>query len=237
MFSFLKKILPNNFKQNVKDNLGVPSLSLLLKHLSGIGYKPNRVIDCGAYEGNWAKEFERQFPHTPILMIEAQESKRPKLESLTVAFKNMRFDMAVLSCETGKHVSFAAHETASHIINKIAGPNDKTLTTQTLHQVVKQKGFVGADFLKLDVRGHELEVLKGGLQTLSAAEFCLLELTVLDIGDDSPLMLAVLNFMDEQGFQMYDMGQFMRRPFDKALHQLDGLFVKKSSRFIADKRW
>lgn len=50
-------------------------------------------------------------------------------------------------------------------------------------------------------------------------------------------MLEVMNYMDGEGFQLYDVSQFMRRPYDKALYQMDFPFVKKSSRFVAEKRW
>ena len=43
--------------------------------------------------------------------------------------------------------------------------------------------------------------------------------------------------MNEIGFQVYEISQFIRRPFDLALYQMDVLFIKKQSRFIADKKW
>ena len=57
------------------------------------------------------------------------------------------------------------------------------------------------------------------------------------LDDRAPLALDVMKFMDEADFQLYDITQFMRRPYDKALYQLDVLFVKKNSAWITDKRW
>jgi hypothetical protein len=81
-----------------------------------------------------------------------------------------------------------------------------------------------------------LEVLYGATNSLVHAEFCLLEVSLIDLGGE-PLLAEVVFFMDEKGFQTYDICQFMRRPFDKAVYQIDMLFVKKNSRFVASKRW
>jgi hypothetical protein len=51
------------------------------------------------------------------------------------------------------------------------------------------------------------------------------------------LVLEVMNYMNSNGFQLYDITQLMRRPFDKALFQSDFLFIKKTSSLIAAKRW
>ena len=72
MIKFLKKILPEKLKQDTKDNMGVPSLSLLLKHLKLIGFTPDKVIDVGANEGNQPNEFLLYFSGFVILMVEAQ---------------------------------------------------------------------------------------------------------------------------------------------------------------------
>ncbi len=87
------------------------------------------------------------------------------------------------------------------------------------------------------MQGHELEVLKGAEKSLAHAEVCLLEVSLMDLGDDTPLLLDVVNFMDDKNFTAYDICQFVRRPFDKALIQMDMFFVKKDSFLIGDKRW
>ena len=137
---------------------------------------------------------------------------------------------------------FLENETASHIDMKpaeiiMANGQTNIVQTKTLDTVLKENNFPEPQFIKLDVQGHELEVLKGGKQAIAKADFCLLEVSLLDLGDNAPLFYEIQSYMDAQGFQAYDICQFMRRPFDKALFQMDVLFVKKNSSFVNDGNW
>jgi hypothetical protein len=93
------------------------------------------------------------------------------------------------------------------------------------------------DFIKIDTQGYELEILKGGEKALAHAEFVLLEVSLLDIYVNSPLVIDVLNFMKERGFVLYDICTLMKRPLDNALFQSDFLFVKANSQFRNNKHW
>ena len=133
---------------------------------------------------------------------------------------------------------FYENETSSHVIKEPS--QDKSsckIQTITLDSLLEEKKIAFPDFLKLDVQGHELEVLKGAEKSLANSEVCLLEVSLLDFGDRLPLLAEVVSFMDNKNFQAYDISQFIRRPFDKALFQIDMFFVKKDSPIIASKRW
>lgn len=237
MKKLIKKLLPENFKQDLKDQLGVPSLSALLKQLKARGYKPSVVYDIGAYEGYWALDFLKIFEGVPVYMIEAQQTKEPFLKVLCDKQPNLHYAIALLGETAGVAVHFEENETASHV--NTPKQNEKTnRITDALDLLVEKNNFPLPDFLKLDVQGYELEILKGGQKALANAAFCLLEVSLLDVGAGGvPLLKDVINFMDENGFCAYDISQFIRRPFDKALWQIDMLFVKKDSGYIADKRW
>lgn len=62
MILLLKKLLSSKYKRCIKDNLGVPSLHWSLQNLKRIGYYPRFVLDIGAYEGIWTKDFIEVFP-------------------------------------------------------------------------------------------------------------------------------------------------------------------------------
>jgi len=122
---------------------------------------------------------------------------------------------------------------------KITGPVKVPIQflPQTLDELIEKKKLPFPGLLKLDVQGYELAVLKGATKSLDHADVCLLELSLMNLGDNSPLLLEMVQFMDTKNFQAYDISQFMRRPFDKVLFQIDMFFVKKDSALLQSKRW
>lgn len=241
MLNFFKSFFPYKFKRKIKDHLGVPSLHWSLQNLKAKGFTPLCVIDIGAYEGEWTIDFLEVFPNAKVLMLEAQPAKNDKLKAIVARFTNTQFHIAILSANDNEQVLFNENETASHIAmhHTQQGMNHPSTFryTHTVDTLLTNLKIRLPDFLKLDVQGHELEVLKGANNALSHAEIVLLEVTILDLGDETPLALEVFNYMDKNNFQIYDITQFMRRPFDKALYQMDILFIKKNSKFINEKRW
>lgn len=236
--NFIKKILPAPFKRKIKEKLGVPGLHWSLENLKKNGFNPGLIIDIGAYEGHWTRDTLEVFPAAKILMIEAQQQKEPQLKKISRQFPNTDVMIVLLSAAAGKSRLFLQCETGSHIIDQ-SNPGDtiQTLLTQTLDNCLAEKNMEHPDLLKLDVQGHEMEVLKGGRKALLSAEVCLLEISLLNLGDNSPLIGEMITYMDENNFQPYDISSLMRRPFDKALYQVDMFFVKKDSKLVAGRKW
>ena len=234
----IKKILPFKYKRAVKEKLGVPSLHWSLQNLKKINFNPSTVLDIGAYEGYWTLDLLEVFPSAKVLMVEAQKNKSPFLEKIKLQYPNTDYAISLLSSRDGDQKYFLEDETASHISAFPVTDNPGViLKTQTVDSLLKEKHFALPDFIKLDVQGHEMEVLKGAEAAMVHAEVCLLEISLFDFGDGTPLLLEMLNFMDANDFTAYDISQFMRRPLDKLLFQIDMFFVKKDSFLIADRRW
>jgi FkbM family methyltransferase len=235
---FIKKILPFKYKRSIKEGLGVPSLHWSLQNLKKKKFNPLSVLDVGAYEGYWTLDLLEVFPDARVLMVEAQASKKQFLERIKLEFKGCDYSISLLSSVDGVEKYFCENETASSITDiPVTGFNTQTIRTRSLDSLLQEKQFPLPDLIKLDVQGHELEVLKGATSALAHTEICLLEITLIDFGEGNPLLLDMINFMDTCGFQAYDISHFIRRPYDKALYQIDMFFIKKNSTMLAEKRW
>jgi hypothetical protein len=64
-----------------------------------------------------------------------------------------------------------------------------------------------------------------------------MEVNLIGIHEGAPLFHEVVAFMAEQGFRVYDIISFFRRPYDGALWQVDVVFVKSTSSLVASRRW
>ena len=87
-----------------------------------------------------------------------------------------------------------------------------------------------ADFIKIDVQGAELDILKGGGKTLKKAKLLLLELSFLDYNVGAPLIDDVLQETYKQGFRMIDTfgPNYGGHMFRGKKNQVDVLLAKKN---------
>ena len=194
------------------EGITYPSIIMSLRCLERIGFRPDFTVDIGAYHGEWTKMCKAVFPATKILMVEAQQGKIPLLESVVTSFVG-----EVTLVNTLPESS----PVARHSVEKVLTTVDRILTPRSCPPV---------DFLKLDVQGYELEVLKGASLALAQAQFVLLEVSLLLVNKGCPPFEDVIAFMDQAGFRVFDFaGQGRRR--DGVLWQIDLVFIRKGSRF------
>lgn len=198
------------------------------RRLQAKGFAPASIIDIGAYEGNWTRMARRVFGEVPVLMVEAQESKRPILEQVASELPRTRFALALLGRSAGQKVEFFEMETGSSMFSERsnAGRTSHVLETRTLDALAE--GMTGPIFLKADVQGAELEVLRGGSATLGKCEVVQLETAVASYNEGAPNMLEVLEFMAELDFAPFDVGGLVR-PNGVDLAQMDLLFARRNS--------
>jgi FkbM family methyltransferase len=190
------------------------------------GYRPASIIDVGAYEGNWTRLAREVFPDAEYLMVEPQASKAPLLQRLVG--KAIRFEPALLSSESGRRVTFYEMETGSSMMPENSNvPRCEThLTTATLDQIAT--GLPGPTFLKIDAQGAELEILKGGSDTIRGCDMIQLEVALLPYNAGAPEVLETVTFMKQIGFVPYDFSGFTR-PNGVDLVQVDIIFARQDS--------
>lgn len=221
------------------ENFVFPSLDATIGYLAEWGFRPSHVIDVGAYHGEWARTFKSHFPNARILMIEAQEKKEGILREVANQFPSeVEYSISLLGSMDDEIVRFSEMETGSSVLEESSPyPREYVEKRQTtLDSLVKNfPGFECCDFLKLDVQGYELEVLKGAGDLLGETEFVLLETSLVQINQGCPLFAEVISFMDEADFRLLDFCSQIRRR-DGALWQTDLLFISNASKFVPNAK-
>jgi FkbM family methyltransferase len=210
-------------------------MDVSLRALRNNGFSPRRCLNVGAYEGEWAQMFRSIFPQAHVLMIEAQESKLPRLGELAAASDGMlQVEIALLAAVDGREFAFHEMATGSSVMEEQGYFPRTTIkkTSRTLDAVTASvSGFeTGVDFIKLDVQGYELEILKGATRTLAQCQAVLMEASFLPINEGCPLIYEVMTFMHDRGFRPIDICGLARRK-DGALWQTDLLFLRNDSPF------
>ncbi len=199
--------------------------------LSQRGFQPKFMVDVGACDGDWTRMFKRVFPDCGVLMVEAREEQAESL--VNVDCSDTHWAIATLGATYGDEVEFATMATGSGIYDE-QSPCPRTMTTKLTHRLDGIiHGCPPLDFLKLDVQGYELEVLKGGPLALSQAQAVFLEASLVPTNTGCPLIAEVMAFMTKAGFRLLNICQLIRRR-DMVLWQVDLLFLREDSPYLPD---
>lgn len=225
----------DHFQHLASTYLFAPDMRFGLESLARRGFVPATIVDIGAFEGTWSKMAIEVWPEANLILIEANPEKAailrrdPKLRSATVVD-------SLLGGADGSEVTFYVMESGSSVYEERSDVQRRPVSVKqrTLDSVMQDRD--DADFIKIDVQGYELEVLKGGKQTLAKVHVVLIELSLIEINAGAPLLHEALTFMEAAGFVAYDILEIHRRPLDGAMNQIDVLFVREKSLLRADKR-
>ena len=208
---------------------------LLARHLKR--GKPIRLIDVGAYNGDFTDTIEKYCGIETGVLIEPLPGKAHELRN--------RFHLPkyhVFECVLASHegiVSFEINEfqpTSSILkikrgIAELAevslGPGHTIQRNAfTLDGIVSQVGMMEIDLLKLDVQGAEQLVLSGGSESLKFTSMIWIEVSYKPLYEGSCTFFDVYSFLLEHEFQLYELGDGFRGPSGELL-QSDALFIRK----------
>jgi FkbM family methyltransferase len=235
MFSRLRRAV----RDRLARRLGVPEIPPALERLQANSFSPEHIFDVGAYSGEFAKLCRGLWPSAKLTCFEVLPHRVGELRRWCAQDGNAVVIDSLLGAETRTAVPFHEMETASSVFEEhfIQAAPVRAYRMQTIDEIVKSREFEAPSFLKLDVQGYELEVLKGAQNTLSQVSAVLAEVNLIDIHKGAPLLDELVLFLCDRGFVTYDICGLARRPLDKALWQADFIFVPRNSVLRTDKRW
>ena len=228
-FKFLDFFSNELYEYGIKN-----SMFFSIKEMKRRGFNPKTVIDVGAYTGGWTSKVISYFPKAKFIMCEAQPDKKTYLEKVKNKHPNqIDYHMGLLGSTEKESVPYFLMETGSSVLEENTG-YDRELTQlpmHTLDNIIDSDTLQQPCFLKLDVQGYEIEVLKGAKILLSKVDIILLEVSILEYNKGAPLIAEILNFMDNVGFSTFDITDLKRSSDEHALFQADIFFCKHDHPF------
>lgn len=175
-------------------------------------FTPKVVYDIGACVLHFTNEAKLIWGDAEYVAFEAMDETEFLYQE-----NNMRYHCGLLSnVETEvefyqnlEHPGGNSYYRENNQINPEAHlyfPEEKKVikTTSLLDTVVDDKGFPLPDFVKIDVQGAELDILRGGMKTIKHAKYLLIELQHQEYNEGAPNYLEVIQYLTEQGFELIE---------------------------------
>jgi FkbM family methyltransferase len=204
-----------------------------LRDLRKRGFRPMIVIDGGAHLGTFSLAAERIFPEATFHLIEPQPACLGPLRELS-AKRHFALHEFALSDRPGTVEFLKTTDPNTGAYVNPRGEEAITVPANTLDALFA--GRVATEMrplLKLDLQGHELAALKGGVKTLQSIEAVLIEVNFVPFLA-SPGIPSIISFFDENEFELYDVASLSGQFRDNRLVGGDLIFARRDSELMAD---
>ena len=195
-----------------------------LEYYRKVNINFNKVLDIGAYEGEWTKTFKYYYPTADVLMIEANTEKESVLKEIG------NYKIAVLGKTDDEEVNYYKCLNGVPTGNGIYPENTdykfepekrKAITLSTL--LGSDDGF---DLIKMDVQGAERDIIQGSLPIMANTKFLLLELQTVQYTKGTPRFSEMVAYLHDLGFEFVDIFDLK---YDRdCLIEMDCLFINRN---------
>lgn len=201
------------------------SLRAALRRCRMRGLHVGTIIDVGASDGRWSLEARDYFPHAFCLLFEAQEEHKKSLEKVKSKFSRFDYIIAAAGDRQGS-IYFDARDLFGGLASYTpVGDHCRSVPMVTVDEEVIRRNLPPPYLLKLDTHGFELPILSGAKKTLDTCSLVIIEAYNFKLSDNCLRFHELCSFMEKNGFSCIDMVDPMHRPGDRALWQMDLLFV------------
>ena len=172
-------------------------------------FSPKKILDIGAYKGEWTRNAKKIFLDSSFFLIEANKDLEDFLKLTGENYK-----ISVLGSENNKMINYFKcknfpHPTGNSIFKEkskfIFEPEERK--TDKLDSIFKNNEIF--DLIKIDVQGSELEIIKGGNDTVKKTRFLILELQISEYNEGAPMINEVVSYLKDLNFVLVDILDFI----------------------------
>jgi len=221
----------------------IANTRMFLEDIKARGFNPSGIIDVGANHGSWTRLALSIFPKAQVIMIEPQEEMTDELEGLCRSFESVEYIKAGAGKASGELVQTIWEDLqgSSFIpevnLDKLADRTQRLTPIITLDELLRERKSFVPDLVKLDIQGYELEALKGASSAFGITEVFILDTSLYHFMNDMPTTSDCVTFMHDNGYDLYDITEYLRRPYDGALGQVDLAFALREGTLRSSNRW
>lgn len=196
------------------------------------------VLDVGAAHGRYGRELRERGYAGRIVSFEPMSRPFAQLEGQSADDPRWSCVKTALGSSDGEtEINVAGNSDSSSILemaerHRLTAPGSAYVATETVRvrslDSIWDELADGAErpFLKLDVQGYELEVLRGAAATLPKLAGVQAELSLVPLYEGAPLFGEVIAHLEDCGMRLAGLEPGFHDPETGELLQADGLFVR-----------
>jgi len=190
-------------------------------------FYPYRILDIGANIGQFNQIAKQIFPDSFIFSIEASDECEPYLKKLTD-----NYYIGMLTKDNNEYDFYSRKTDPIGTGNSIYKELTEFYSDDQLN-IIKKRGIKlddlfetdsEFDLIKIDTQGSELDIIEGGINLCSKAKGILLEVSLNEYNENSPLYDEVISYMEKIGFKSKEILDEQR---NHGSHQQDILFINE----------
>jgi FkbM family methyltransferase len=209
-------------------------LFLDLENLSKNDFKI--VFDVGANVGQTATTYAINFPKARTFSFEQVKASYNKLKENTFGLKNVKcFNIALGSKLSRRNLVLNPDPTCvknslkPNLENKDVDADSQLIEIDTIDNFIVEQKLDSIDFLKIDTEGWEIEVLKGGLKTITQNKIKLILCEVgFTVENQRNTPFNELNdFLNDNNFVFYGLYDISLIQLKKYTHYANALYVNR----------
>lgn len=207
-------------------------LSNFYDTLKKLNFEPKHIVDIGANHGTWTRETLQYFPEAYYTLLEPQEWLKESFQDILQTNDKVQFHPVGAGEKKGSFLftivdrddSCSFRYTKEEALN--AGFKQLEIPVVTLNELLFASEIPVPDIIKIDAEGLDIEVLKGASDFFGKTEIFMVEAGVVIKSFDNNI-LKLMNFMDDNGYKLFEITD-LNRPFTlKVLWLVELVFVKK----------
>ena len=228
-------------KESIKDVLAKFELSIVRNRKSPVDWNQIDVVyDVGANIGQYASRLRSRGFNGLIVSFEPMKEEHKYLTKRSIGDKNWivteRCALGSTNSEIEINVSKNSYSSSILEVGEAhinSAPTSKPIRVESVNLRTLDSFDFGnshrnlVKWLKLDVQGYEMEVLKGARSTLSEITGIQVELSTMQLYLGQPLFHEVADHLYDIGFEMIELETGFRDKNSGRLLQFDAYFVRK----------
>ena len=213
---------------------GIPATIELEKLLKDIKV-PETIIDIGSNKGQFILLMEELFPNKMVYSFEPIIEMLNRQKKFFKYKKNIiYYNLALGSSISTKDLLITNRMDSSSFLNITKEKNDskkylikekRNITISTLDHILIKEKMVHPIFVKIDVQGYELNVLKGSSELLKKIDYLLIEVSKNEMYQNQPTEKIIIEYLKGLNFNIFKANDWLTIK-NTNFNQRDILFYK-----------